>query len=237
MATPITDVLQSAWQDFLSGARVFLPHLLAMLSLVLVGWLIAWLLSFVLRHLLQWAKFDALADRVGIAGMLQKVALPAPSRVVASMLFWLVWAAFVLSGLRALGLSGMETVTAEFVALLPRLAVGIVILIVGLLGAKFVWRATLLAAVNSDLRSARLLSGAARWFIIAVTVAMALEQVGVAKTIMLTAFAIAFGAVMLGVAIALGIGGGPVARRYLERRFPEPSKEDEVTPPEEMSHL
>lgn len=236
MAGSIADLLRSAWLDFLGGAQVFLPHLLAMLSLVVAGWLIAWLLSFVLRHLLLWVKFDALTERAGIAAMLKKVALPPPSRVVASMVFWLVWAAFVLSGIGALGLSGMDNLTADFVGMLPRLAVGIIILVVGLLAAKFAWRATLVAAVNSNIRSARLLSGALRWLIIAVTVAMALEQVGVAKTIMLTAFAIAFGAVMLGAAIALGIGGGPVARRYLERQFPDPPK-DEVSRPEEMSHL
>jgi hypothetical protein len=114
--------------------------------------------------------------------------------------------------------------------------VGIVILIVGLLASKFAWRATLLAAVNANLRSARLLSGALRWLLIAITVAMALEQIGVAKTIMLTAFAIAFGAVMLGAAIAIGIGGGPVARRYFERQFPDPPAEG-VASPNEISHL
>ena len=36
---------------------------------------------------------------------------------------------------------------------------------------------------------------------------MALDQIAVARTIVLTAFAISFGAVMLGLAIAFGIGG------------------------------
>jgi hypothetical protein len=236
MTGSIGDVLRVAWQDFLNGVQVFLPHLLAMLSLVLVGWLIAWILSFVLRHLLRWLKFDVLADRVGATVLLKRVALPAASDVFASIVFWMVWAAFMLSGLGALGFSGMENLTAEFVAFLPRLGVGIVILMVGLVAANFTWRATLLAAVNSNLPSARLLSGAVRWLIIALAVAMALEQIGVAKTIMLTAFAIAFGAVMLGVAIAIGIGGGQVARRLLERQFPEPH-EDEESHPDELSHL
>jgi len=236
MAVSIADVLRSAWQEFLGGAQVFLPHLLAMLSLVVAGWLIAWLLSFILLHVLRWVRFDVLADRAGLTPVLKKVAIPPPSRVVASMLFWVIWAGFVLSGLGALGLSGMDNLTADFVALLPRLAVGIVILIAGLLAAKFAWRATLLAAVNAKMRSARLVSGALRWLIIALSIAMALEQIGVAKTIMLTAFAIAFGAVMLGAAIAIGIGGGPVARRYFERQFPDPPPE-EATRPDEISHL
>jgi hypothetical protein len=236
MAGTIADVLRTAWQDFLSTVQRFLPHVLAMLSLILVGWLIAWLLSFVLRHLLRWLKFDVLAERVGAAALLGKVSLPAASVVISSIVFWLVLAAFLLSGLVALGFSGMDNLTAEFVAFLPRLGIGIVILVVGLLVANFAWRATLLAAVNASLPSARLLSGAVRWLIVAVAVASALEQVGVAKTIMLTAFAIAFGAVMLGVAISIGIGGGPVARRLIERQFPEPSKEA-APRPDELSHL
>jgi hypothetical protein len=36
---------------------------------------------------------------------------------------------------------------------------------------------------------------------------------------------------MLGLAIAFGIGGGPIARRFLEHQFPErpPSSSDDVS--------
>lgn len=236
MAGSLADVFGTAWQDFLGGIQAFLPHLLAMLSMVLAGWLIAWLLALLLRQLLRWVRFDAFADRAGASAMLKKVALPSATDVVASMVFWLVWAAFMLSGLGALGLTGMEQLNAGFVAFLPRLATAMVILGVGLAIANVAWRATLLAAVNSNLPSARLLSGAVRWLIVALAVAMALEQIGVAKTIMLTAFAIAFGAVMLGVGIAIGIGGGHVARRILERQFPEPPKSEDSRP-DDLSHL
>ena len=120
----ILNVLRSAWQEFLSGVEVFLPHLLAMLSLILVGWLIAWILSFLLRHVLRLARFDVLADRLGATAMLKKVALPGASEVMATMVFWLLWAAFMLSGLGALGFVGVENLTVEFVTFLPRLGVG-----------------------------------------------------------------------------------------------------------------
>jgi hypothetical protein len=236
MTGSIADVLREAWRDFLNGVQAFLPHLLALLSLVLVGLLIAWVLGFVLRHVLRWVKLDALADRIGTTAILRKMGMPPASIVLSSMMFWVVWSAFVLSGLDALGFSGMESLTVGFVAFLPRLGVGVVILLVGLVVSNFAWRATLLAAVNSNLPSARILSGSVRLLILAITVAMTLEQIGVAKTIMLTAFAIAFGALMLGVAIAIGIGGGPVARRLIERQFPERTQE-ETSRPDELSHL
>jgi hypothetical protein len=53
---------------------------------------------------------------------------------------------------------------------------------------------------------------------------MALDQIAVAQTIVLTAFAIAFGAVMIGLAIAFGVGGGGIAKRILEHWFPEHDK-------------
>jgi lauroyl/myristoyl acyltransferase len=67
--------------------------------------------------------------------------------------------------------------------------------------------------------------------ILAVT--MALDQLSLARTVVLTAFAIAFGAIMLALAIAFGMGGREVARRALERRFPEASPAEK----DEMSHL
>lgn len=236
MSVSVSEVLRTAWQDFLYGIQVFLPQLLAMLSLVIVGWVIAWLLSFVLRHVLRWVRFDALADRVGATAVLSRTALPRASLVVSSLAFWLVWSAFMLSGLAALGFSGMDRLSADFVAFIPRLAVGIVILAVGWVAANFAWRASLLAAVNSQLPSPGLLAGSIRGLIVVLSAAMALEQVGVAKTIMLTAFAIAFGAIMLGVAIAVGIGGAPLARRALEHRFSEPGRSEEDGH-DEPSHL
>jgi hypothetical protein len=62
---------------------------------------------------------------------------------------------------------------------------------------------------------------------------MALEQIGVAKAVVPTAFAITFGAVMLGLAIAFGIGGGGLARRILEQQFTE----REGTDTDGSSHL
>ena len=52
---------------------------------------------------------------------------------------------------------------------------------------------------------------------------------------MLLAFAIVLGAVMLGLAIAFGIGGQDLARRFLEARFAKEQKEgkdreDELSP-------
>ena len=59
------------------------------------------------------------------------------------------------------------------------------------------------------------------------------NSIKVSVNVVLTAFAIAFGAVMIGLAIAFGIGGASLARRFLEQQFPERPPGD----PDRVSHL
>jgi hypothetical protein len=77
----------------------------------------------------------------------------------------------------------------------------------------------LLAAVNSDLPSPHVLSDVVKVVIAILTISMAFEELGLAERTILIAFSIVFGALMLGLAIAFGMGGRDLARQFLERRF------------------
>jgi hypothetical protein len=64
---------------------------------------------------------------------------------------------------------------------------------------------------------------------------MALEEIGLAKETVITAFSIFFGAVMLALAVSFGFGGRDLARQVLERHLgdqhkQESEKEEEPTP-------
>jgi len=63
---------------------------------------------------------------------------------------------------------------------------------------------------------------------IAIGVVMALEQLGLATSVILTAFAITFGALMLGLAIAFELGGQAAAKILLEEQFRAKKKRDTV---------
>jgi len=106
---------------------------------------------------------------------------------------------------------------------------------VGVLAANFLSRAALLGAVNAGYRAPRLWSGTVRFVIWILTITMALEQIGLAKETVITAFSIFFGALMLALAVSFGIGGRDLARQILERHLGdknahENEKEEEPTP-------
>lgn len=226
MTESITLAIQQAWTNFLDGVQAVLPRILAMISLILAGWVVAYLVGFLTRRILGWLKFNAFAKRIGIAEMLRKTELPPADVVAGGIVFWLVWIGFLMSGGEALGLTGVHELLVGFSVFLPRLGSALIILVVGLLFANFAWRATLLAAVNAQVRSARFLSGTVRFLVVLLTIAMALDQIAIARTVVVTAFAITFGAVMLGLAIALGLGGGPVANRILESLVKADQRQD-----------
>ncbi len=220
----IAEALRQAWTNFLNGLADFVPRVLAMLVIILVGWLIAFLLRTATRVVLGWLRINSLFGRFGGLEFLKKAHLAAPDVLAGTLVFWVVWIGFILSGMQALGFAGTQSLIDGFVQFVPHLVVAMLIVVVGFVTANFAWRATLLAAVNAKLRSARILAGALRYLIVLLSVAMALEQIGVADRMVLTAFAIAFGAVMLGLAIAFGVGGGPVARKLLEQYLADRDK-------------
>jgi hypothetical protein len=235
------------WQNFISElARTmneivgslgrFLPRFLEMLAIVVVGWIIAFLLKVILRSLLRITRFDKLSEHTGATQLLRGAALPSLTELVVRFVFWVAWFGFILLGISVLGVVGIEQHVASFFGFLPRLFAALFILFFGTLAASFFSRAALLSAVNADLPSPRLISWAVRTMIILFVVSMAFEELGVGSRTVIVAFALVLGALMLGLALAFGLGGKDLARKYLERRFgrgtPEqrPEREDELSP-------
>lgn len=211
----------------------FLPRLLAMIIIVVVGWVVAWLAKFILPRILNLVRFNSLFMKAGVTQVLNKAALPTPSEMLARLLFWAIWITFILFGLEALQIPSLQEEISGLFRVLPQIFIALVILFVGILIANFVSRATLLAAVNANSPSPRLISALVRFVIIALTVTMALERVGLGRGVVLVAFSTFFAAIMLGLALAFGLGGRDLARQLLERRFSEEKKEED----QGISHL
>jgi hypothetical protein len=205
----------------------FLPQLVVMVIIILIGLVIAWVLQVVVRRLLGLVKLGKISETSGVTAMLSKAALPSPVELLSRLVFWVVWLAFILLGVEALGVQALQLQIARLLMFLPQIFVALLILFVGLLAANFFSRATLLAAANANYPSPRLLANVVRLLI-----TMAFEQLGLGQHAILIAFAIAFGAVMFGLAIAFGLGGREVARQILEKQFSEKKEEeeDEVSP-------
>jgi hypothetical protein len=233
MREMIVSELSQAWFELRTGFAHYLPRLIVMMIFAFAGWLIAYVAKSALRSILKLIQFDKLSENAGAAQLLSKAALPSASEVLSRFFFWVVWLGFILLGVSVLGIASLQEQIGRFFFFLPRLFVALFLMFFGLLAASFFSRAALLAAVNANVPSPKLLSLAVRSIIIVFVLSVVFEELGLAEQTMLVAFGIAFGALMLGLAIAFGIGGRNLAQQFLEKRFVRPKKEeneDELSP-------
>jgi hypothetical protein len=233
MGTYIFKNLAQTLHAFSQMLGQFLPRLLALAIFIAIGLAVAWLAQAALRQILIWARFNSLFARGGLTQALTHAALPTPTEMIARLAFWVLWIAFILMGLDALQIPTLQSEISGLFGLLPQVIVALIILFVGVLAANFFSRAALLAAINANSPSPRLIGALVRFVIVALAVTMALERIGLGRGVVQIAFATLFGAIMLGLALAFGLGGRDLARQILERRFVQEKKEED----QGISHL
>jgi hypothetical protein len=195
-----------------------------------IGLLVAFLFKYILRAILRLTKLDRVSEEAGASRILRLAHLPSMSVLLSRTIFWVTWFGFILIGLSVLGVAGLQEQISRLFQFLPEVFVGILILFLGLMTANFLSRTALLAAVNAGYPSPRILSWSIRFVIWILAISMTLEELGVARQTVISAFSIIFGALMLGLAIAFGLGGQDLARKSLEKYLGDTKKEKDKEP-------
>jgi hypothetical protein len=221
----MSQALHQSLDRVLSLLIAILPGILAFFLALAVFTLIGMAISAILRRGLAWVKFDDYLTRT--RGNPDWTPSSSPSAIIARGSFW----ACVLMGL-IIGVSAFDASYASAatipVSLLPYLthAVGaIFLLIAGNLIARFLARSVLIGAVNAQLQYARFLS------VLVLTAAMILEHLEVGGTVVVLAFGILFGGIVLTLALAVGLGSRDLVSRSLESHAERTGSEHLGMPP------
>ncbi|RMH02995.1 MAG: hypothetical protein D6704_13235 [Nitrospirae bacterium] len=216
------------------GSRLlaFVPNLLAMVVILLIGVFLSWLGAHLVERILRVLRIDPLSQRLGLTAALVRggVKIP-PSMLAGRIVYWVIMSLSIVAALTVLRWEPVNKLTESLFAYIPYFLTALFIIAGGFLLSNFVAQAVLIAAVNASLPPARLLASCTRWGIQLAAIAMALEQLGIAETIVVVGFGIAFGGVVLATAIAFGLGAKDLAKSFLERRFsphPEERSQDDL---------
>ncbi|TAL12214.1 MAG: hypothetical protein EPO02_02300 [Nitrospirae bacterium] len=219
------------------GTRIvhFLPNLLAAAIIVGIGWPLAWALGRGVERLLRMLGVDHLAEQLGINAFLTRGGLkPDPSYLAGRMLYWGLVVLTAVASFGALDVALFNQLAASFLLYIPHLVTATIIVALGIFLSNFVARATLIAAVNANFPAATTAAGLARWGVLLVALAMALEQLGIARNIVAVGFGITLGSVALAAAIAFGLGARDLAKEFLERLLSDRPRE---RVPDDLRHL
>jgi hypothetical protein len=212
---------------FLGKVITFLPNLLAMITILIIGFLIAWVVKLILMRFLKAVHFDRASERWGLTQILSKGGMAySPASLLSLFFYWVIVLITLILGINALDVAATQNFIVRFFNYLPNLFAALLILVVGYLIAIFLGQATLIAAVNAQMETARFLGRAVRWFIIILSLTMALYHLGIAEKVIVVAFTIFFGGVALALAIAFGWGGRELAKDFLEKIYRRKGEED-----------
>jgi len=211
------------------------PDVLAMVVIVGVGIVAARASGRVIERLLRLVRLDQLCDRLGINAALARAGLTSdPSFIVARVAYWIVIAFAAIAGVGAFNLQPINRFTQSLLAYIPHVLTGGMILVTGYLVSNFISQGVLIAVVNAGLPSARLFANMLRWGIQLFALAMALEQLGIAASVVVVGFGITFGGIVFATGLAFGLGAKDLANDFLERRLWSPERD---RPSDDLRHL
>jgi len=196
----------------------FIPNLIGCLVLLLVGFIVAKVVAGVVRKLLQKVGLDQHLHGSDANKYVDRV-LPgaSPSNGIARVVFWLVFVFFLFSAIGALKIPAVTTFMNEVLAYLPNIIAAIFIFVVAALIAGAV--AAGVAKLMGDTPTGKIVATVVPALVMVIAMFMILEQLQIAEEIVRIAFAATMGALALGLALAFGLGGRPVAERLLEDAY------------------
>ncbi len=212
---------------FLVQVGAYLPRLGVALAIALGGWLLAKALRFAAVKALRALNFHVLSERAGVDDFLQQGGSRKDTAdVVGLIVFWLVLLGALIVASNGLGLSQVTDVLARVLLFLPRLLVGLLVVVFGLYFARFVGQSVQAWCRGAEIGDAELIGRVVRYSIVTFVVLIAIDHIDIGNGLVQQTFLILLGGVVLGLALAFGIGGKDRAAAMLDRWFPRAREPD-----------
>lgn len=219
---PITmqplDLTVQSLQSFLNQLAQTLPSVLGAMALLLVGWIIAKLVKAGVGRVLYLLRFHNLAQKSGIEAFLREGGISLTlSSLLAGLAYWFVMLITIVMAANSLGLTVVANLFNQAALYLPNVVAAVIVLVLGILAARFVNRLLFAFLRNARFDGALGVSTFAEYAITVFVIFMSLEQLQISTTLLQTAFQLGFGALCLAFALAFGLGGREWAAGILKR--------------------
>jgi hypothetical protein len=211
----IADVGDSA-QRAGDEIATWLPRLAAFIVILIVGYFVAKLIAGVIRRVLDRAGLDRSVMK-GRAGDWVSRMNRSPSRLIATIAFWVIFIGAVSIALDALGIQALDDFVATVWAYIPNVIAAFLIFLVA--GAIAAGVGALVGSTMGDTPTGKVIKTVVPALIMAIAGFMILDQLKIAATIVTITYASLMGAIALGMALAFGLGGREVAARMLEGAY------------------
>jgi len=221
VAVPVRDT-GDAFKASLAGAlNTFLsaiPRIIGFAVVLVVGWIVSSLLAKGVKALLHAVRFNDLAQRSGFASFVQKSGVRTDSSgVIADIVKWFVRLITLVVAFDTLGLPAVSGVLQQLLLWLPNLIVALVVLVIGGLAANALSQLVRGATAEAGFSNPEMLATVTKVAVWGFAIVIAVNQLGIATTLINTLLIGIVGALALASGLAFGLGGRDRAAQLIDR--------------------
>ena len=210
----VGDSVQKGLDSFFN----FVPNLIAFLVILVVGYFVAKIIKGIVRKALEKLGVDRALHDSDAGRYVERLTPDAsPANGISRLVFYIIFLFVLVAAIGALKIPAVTAFMNQVLAYLPNViaAIGIFVIAAAIAGAV----AGGVAKIMGDTPTGKIVASAVPAFVITIAFFMILEQLQIAPEIVRIAFAATIGALALGLALAFGLGGRPVAQRMLEDAY------------------
>jgi hypothetical protein len=220
VAVPVQDTGDALRASLAGALNTFLsaiPRIIGFALVLIVGWIISSLLARGMEALLHAVRFNDLARRSGFADFVQKTGVKDDaSGVIASIVKWFVRLITLVVAFDMLGLPAVSSVLQQLLLWLPNLVVALVVLVIGGLAANALSPLVRGASAEAGFSNPDMLATVTKAAVWGFTIIVAVNQLGIATTLINTLLIGLVGAFALAFGLSFGLGGRDRAAQMLD---------------------
>lgn len=199
----------------LTRASVFIPILVGVILILVIGWIIAKLLQQLITRALKAVQLDNISEKAGLADILARGDVRYTlSELIGVIVYWLAMLIVLVTAINAIGLTVAAELLDKIVLYVPNVVAGIFILVIGMFLATFVAGLVRTTAANAGIGQSKGLAQITQVTIIIFAIIVALDQF-IRTDVLKSSLNIILAAIGLGLALAFGLGCKEIAGRFV----------------------
>lgn len=220
-----TNVLLNSFNEAIAQVITFAPKVAAMLAVIVIGYVVAYLAKRLITALCERLGLQTAAERGGLVQSMKQVGIERTvPQIVGTIAFWGLMLFFFMAAVDILEWEPVTAAIAKVVDYIPNLLAATVMVVVGLMLAKFLHGVIATSADRIGITYASQLATGVYYVLAVMIFIAAFEQLNIQFGPLNSMLLIAFGGLAVAFGLAVGLGGrevmaGILAGYYVRQRM------------------
>lgn len=198
----------------------FLPAIIGAAIILIIGWFIAGLLARLIERAMKAVGLENAVEHSGIGDFIRRSGTRmTTSGVIAALVKYFIFLIFVQAAANVLGIPQLTEIINRIILYIPNVIVAIAIIVIGSLIARFLSGLVRSSVSELGVGSPNLLATLTQYVIIGFSVIAAIDQLGIAATLINSLLIGLIGSVALAIGLAFGLGGRDVAAQITQKWY------------------